>query len=324
MNKALLVTGIVLLPLVGIAQVPSGTLNEHAIKHNPNATTSGNITISRMPTDILNGRATRNNPNISTSNSIEGAMCPYVMVDAYSLGTQQYDVFSYANGVLTTILNEPASGSISARAMPMSAVNEYNDMLANGSGDVGSSIPLDGSNVIAFEMTISGLNSITSSHAVAGSQITATHAIDTENNLFKEAGYNILVGEQNGARKLTIYGTVFDSVNGQSGYFYDELGVLTEDSVTVGIYYDQNTRRVGLVTEVFGDYGYVPPTNNGGMTNSHPLQELPNTTGMLTGFTSLSNADGVEGSLKVVYKTNASDMTLSFPSGAVDICGNPI
>lgn len=266
------------------------------------------------------------NSGQATSGSIPGALCPYVMVDGGAIQyNQPFDVFAYIEGVLTTGVVAPATeGVYGSFATPLSALSPPDP-------DSMGPIPLDGTEIIAFEATITGFNDMPndltllpiiniSSIKTSGTGEQVTEEIRAQNQL--------LIGRLKSESTTTIgvTATFQDYRNSTRGYFVDDsLAGVTENSITVGLYYNQVTRRVGVVTDVFGDYGYIPPTNEGDLTNIHPLQEIDTTSATFFSFTSVfgpgSQSDAM---LTIDHKTNAGDFTLAYPSGTVDICGNEI
>ncbi|MCG8517692.1 MAG: hypothetical protein MI794_06835 [Pseudomonadales bacterium] len=269
-------------------------------------------------------------PAQSTSGSIPGALCPYVMAEGGPFGGGRFDIFAYIDGILTTGLSpSKVKTGRTASASPISMVNTTNSnpFLAGG-------IPLEGEDVIAFEVHISGFNNLSSTANVVFNLSLVT--ADSEDPL-GETGATAMewirvqtVSEDRPPNVLvySIYGDEQNQIN--SMYFDNSLYLSNEDSLTIGLYYDQATRRVGFVTDTFGDLGFTPATDSGSITNIHPLQEMNVDTGALMIESALyrradpTDPDQPEPMFMTEFRTNASDFSLSYPAGTVDICGNEI
>ncbi|UDL04580.1 hypothetical protein [Marinobacter sp. CA1] len=284
--------------------------------------------LSAQPTEFPPMSSMLSSPNSAhaTAGSIPGALCPYVMVDGGAIQyNQPFDVFAYIEGVLTTGVLAPATeGIYGSIAVPLSALSPP-DPSSTGP------IPLNGAEIIAFEATITGFNDMPNNLSLTPwINFSARKVAGSGDNAIEEivAQYSILIARLAEEPTATIavgasFRNYLDKTRGS--FLDDSLSGITGNSVTVGLYYNQITRRVGVVTDAFGDYGYIPPTNEGDLTNIHPLQEIDTTTGMFFSFTNVfgpgSQSDAM---LTIDHKTNAGDFTLAYPSGTVDICGNEI
>lgn len=250
------------------------------------------------------------------------------MVDAHTLGTEQYTAFSYVNNVLSTTAEQEAGSGIKFfRAAPMSTINDYQAIVTNGDGVVGTSLPLDGTNIIAFEARVSGLGTFAVGEAKGGIHIGSSNVTNFSANEFTEATYMVNAVTRSGASSIEVLSYYSDEPTIGRGKFRDEIFGTNQSTITIGVYYNQNTRQVGFVSDIGGDYGYIPTTTNGEIPGVNPLQEMTTTTGHMYAYTLVDSdytSGPILGDIQVEYRTNASDFALNYPAGAVDVCGNPI
>lgn len=281
-------------------------------------------------------------------------VCPYVYstdpaAALLGAGSIDFDTTSYTGDVLTLTAEQPIAGYIK----DMSTVVESDvpslaqrDTEGFYEGDVFRSIPLDGNAVIGMEVSASGLDSVMPSSAYNdfgfGFGALAVYGVDEQSEETYQFQDVFLLSLESAAsgNPGAVVTRVSITANAVGGVAQEASGeVLVPKSVKypgmsseerLGVYYNQATKQLGVISSVHGDIGYIEPYDSGNFQNKTPFQALHDegaeTMSIIVnaGLGVLADLQDTPGNISLNVNTKQADFGMPFPAGCIDTCGGEV
>lgn len=266
-------------------------------------------------------------------------LCPYIFtsnVGAQFTGDVAYTTFAQTTvGVYTATLDQQDSAGANVNASSVTAEDATGIAPVIGgseAGNIGYTVPLDGTNIIGWEVELTGAD-------LLGLSVSAE---SVSVGLWASAGYYDFPNSQGNSASVQVGASLnpatgiwrtfstaswSDLASGQNG-FANQTNANSDDDVDgsqiIGLYYNQNTRQIGMVTTQ-GDMGYLPVTDSGDFVGQEVMSLLSETAtdlGIAARTQVQKSADASVGTVTTTIRSVSSQIKLPFPAGTVDPCLN--